>query len=279
VEDPYQQGRIACCNVLSDMYAMGVYDIDNVLMLLACSSDMSPSDREVCTRLMIKGFDDLCKEADTQVSGGQTISNPWPMIGGVAKTICKKEDIIMPTSALAGDVIVLTKALGTQIAVNLKQWMGNGKFDDNTKGVITREEADRAYFLSMASMSRLNRNASKLMHKYGARAATDVTGFGILGHARNLASNQEAKVSFVIHTLPFIRGTPAVGRIREGFKLLQGLSAETSGGLFICLPKDKATAYCKELEEIDKLPAWVIGDVVQGDRTATISESVKILEV
>jgi len=90
VEDPYQQGRIAGCNVLSDMYAMGVYDIDNVLMLLATSSDMILSDREKVTRMMMKGFDDLCKEADTQVSGGQSIVNPWPIIGGVAKSICKK---------------------------------------------------------------------------------------------------------------------------------------------------------------------------------------------
>jgi len=280
VEDPYQQGRIACCNVLSDMYAMGVYDIDNVLMLLATSSDMTTSDREKVTRMMMKGFDDLCKEADTQVSGGQSIVNPWPIIGGVAKSICKKEDILMPVGAVEGDVIVLTKPLGTQIAVNVKQWMG----DDDTwnkriQNVITKEEGNRAYFLSMASMGRLNRNASKLMHKYGAHAATDVTGFGILGHARNLASNQEAKVSFLIHSLPILRGMTAVCKIAPFFNLLEGFSAETSGGLFVCLPADKAAAYCKDLQELDGEPAWIIGSVISGDRTANISETYKIIEI
>src|SRR4051794_41167438 len=86
VEDPYVQGRIACCNVLSDMYAMGVDEVDNVLMLLAASIDMPEPDRSVCTRLIIRGFDDTCKLAGTAVTGGQTVKNPWPIIGGVAKS-------------------------------------------------------------------------------------------------------------------------------------------------------------------------------------------------
>jgi selenide,water dikinase len=64
---------------------------------------------------------------------------------------------------------------------------------------------NRAYGLAQKSMSRLNRTGAKLMQKHGAHAATDVTGFGILGHAANLASNQKEDVSFVIHTLPIIR--------------------------------------------------------------------------
>jgi selenide,water dikinase len=283
VQDPYQQGRIACCNVLSDMYAMGVYEIDNVLMLLATSSDMIQTDREIVTKLMMKGFDDTCKEAGTQVSGGQSIVNPWPIIGGVAKSICKKEDIIMPVGAQVGDVIVLTKPLGTQIAVNVKQWMSKddecSTWNTRVQDAITKEEGNRAYFAAMASMGRLNKNGAQLMHKYGAHAATDVTGFGIIGHSRNLVSNQEAKVSFVIHTLPIISGMVAVAKLNKGFKLLDGLSAETSGGLFVCLPKDKAAGYCKELEELDGKPAWIIGDVIAGEKTSTISESVKVLEV
>jgi len=185
----------------------------------------------------------------------------------------------MPVGAVEGDVIVLTKALGTQIAVNVKQWMGNDEtWQKKAQNVITKEEGNRAYFLSMASMGRLNRNAAKLMHKYGAHAATDVTGFGILGHARNLASNQEAKVSFVIHTLPILRGMTLVDKITP-FKLVEGFSAETSGGLFVCLPENKAAAYCKELEELDKEAAWIIGNVISGDRTAIISETYKIIDV
>jgi len=134
VEDPYLQGRIACANVLSDMYAMGVADVDNVLMLLATSMDMKEVDREICTKLMIKGFNDQCKSAETQVSGGQSIVNPWPIIGGVAKTICKNEDIIMPRNAVPGDIIVLTKPLGTQVAANVKQWSNKESLELTCQG-------------------------------------------------------------------------------------------------------------------------------------------------
>lgn len=279
VEDPYEQGKIACANVLSDMYALGVADVDNLLMLLAASLEMQPADREIVAREMIRGFDAQAKAADTQVSGGQTVLNPWPIIGGVAKSICKMEDIIMPVNAQEGDVLVLTKALGTQIAVNVKQWMNNEHKFSTIEAHITKEDAMRAYHMASASMSRLNRTGARLMHKHGAHAATDVTGFGILGHANNLASNQQAEVSLRIHTLPVIRGMVAIDKLFPYFKLTQGLSAETSGGLLICMPKDKAELYCKEIEELEGLPAWIVGDVVKGNRTAALAEDLRIIEL
>jgi len=277
--DPYLQGQIACANVLSDMYAMGVADVDNVLMLLASSTDMKEGDREVCTKLMIRGFNDQCKLADTQVSGGQSVQNPWPLIGGVAKSICKSEDIIMPRNAVAGDVIVLTKPLGTQVAVNVKQWSNKDDvWNSRVKDTISRDIGLRAYRIACENMSHLNRNASKLMHTHKAHAATDITGFGIMGHANNLASNQIHSVSFRIHTLPIIKGMAQVDKVNN-FKLLQGLSAETSGGLFVCLPKENAEQYAKDLLELDGRTCWVVGDVIEGDRKAFIVESPTIVEI
>ena len=82
----------------------------------------------------------------------------------------------------------------------------------------------------MFGMARLNRTAAKLMHKFHAHAATDVTGFGILGHARNLATNQKAEVSFIIESLPIYAHMVAVAKASPiNFKLLDGYSAETSG--------------------------------------------------
>jgi selenide,water dikinase len=86
---------IACANVCSDMYAMGIYEIDNLLMILAASTDMNPTDRDIVTRAFIKGFDDQATAAGTIVSGGQTVLNPWPIIGGVAKSVVKMPDVIM----------------------------------------------------------------------------------------------------------------------------------------------------------------------------------------
>lgn len=280
VEDPYVQGKIACANVLSDMYALGVVDIDSLLMLLAVSTDMPAAAADVVTRHMIRGFNDLAREAGTEVTGGQTVKNPWPIIGGVAKSVCKDGDFVMPRAARPGDVLVLTKALGTQVAVNVKQWTRSEAEFAPVAGVITRAEGERAYAAAQASMARLNRHGARMMHRHGARAATDVTGFGILGHLQNLASNQTAAVSMVLDRLPCIRGMAAVDRELGGmFKLERGLSAETSGGLLVALPADAADAFCRDMLAEDGHQAWVVGRVVEGDRTASVADGCVVVEV
>lgn len=113
VEDPYAQGRISLCNVVSDLYAMGIEHIDNVLMVLGVSRDMQEADRDIVTSQMIKGFNDAAIEAKAIVTGGQTIYNPWPMIGGVGISVSSKSEFVMPTGSQSGDVLVLSKALGT----------------------------------------------------------------------------------------------------------------------------------------------------------------------
>ena len=122
VEDPFIQGRIACCNVLSDLYAMGVTKVDTILMVLAISLKMTELEREVVTSLMFEGFEDAAKEAETTVSGGQSIMNPWPIIGGAAFSSVDASEYIKPNQAKIGDLIVLTKPLGSQIAVNVYQY-------------------------------------------------------------------------------------------------------------------------------------------------------------
>lgn len=75
VEDPYMQGRISCCNVLSDIYAMGIDKVDHMLMVLGVSLKMQESEREIVTREMIRGFNDCCTEAETSITGGQSVMN------------------------------------------------------------------------------------------------------------------------------------------------------------------------------------------------------------
>ena len=77
------QGRIGCANVLSDMYALGVVHIDNVLMILAASLDMDEKARNIVTRKFMMGFNDCCLLAQTNVTGGQSVLNPWPIIGAL----------------------------------------------------------------------------------------------------------------------------------------------------------------------------------------------------
>ena len=95
VDDPYMQGKIACANVLSDLYAMGVTECDNMLMLLGISNQMTLKEREVVTQLVIKGFNDAAEEAGTTVNGGQTVLNPWYITGGVASSVVSQREFIM----------------------------------------------------------------------------------------------------------------------------------------------------------------------------------------
>lgn len=274
VTDPYLQGRIACCNVLSDLYAMGIERCDTMLMILGISLKMTPEERKIVTREMIRGFNDCATEACTKITGGQTVMNPWTIIGGVGTTICTENDFIRPLHAVPGDLIVLTKPIGTQIAVNVYEWYTSkpeqlAKMTDKP----TDEEIETMYSTACKHMATLNKTSAGLMIKHGAHGATDVTGFGILGHATNLAANQTAQVDYVLTTLPLIANTARCDKQVIDFKLVEGYSAETSGGLLVALPAENAEAFAAESN------GWIIGHVESGTGTARIAEDVKILEV
>jgi len=286
VDDPYLQGKIGCANVLSDLYAMGVVNCDNMLMALSVSNGMNVDEKDIVTKLMIKGFNDLAREAGTEVRGGQTIINPWPIIGGVAMSTCTPDEFIDPIHGVEGDYVVLTKPLGTRIAVNLNEWIQKGS--DNwtvAKEFINFTEVYEAYQAAVNNMIRLNRNGARLMHKYNAHAATDVTGFGIIGHGTNLAKNQTEKVDIEIFSLPMIK---KMGLISDQFSFFknfkEGFSAETSGGLLIMLPSQEAAEqFCQEIYELDGFPAWIIGRVIAANDPenprAFLSENLEIIEV
>jgi selenide,water dikinase len=229
---------------------------------------------------MMRGFKDAALEAGSQVTGGQTVMNPWVTIGGVASSVCQPNEFIVPDAAVPGDVLVLTKPLGTQVAVNAHQWLDQSERWNRIKLVVSEEDVKKAYMRAMDSMARLNKTAAHMMHKYNAHGATDVTGFGLLGHAMNLAKNQKNEVSFVIHNLPVIAKMAAVAKACGNmFQLLQGLSAETSGGLLICLPREQAAAYCKDIEKQEGYQSWIIGIVEKGNRTARIIDKPRVIEV
>jgi len=278
-------GKIACANVLSDLYAMGVYECDNMLMLLGISSKFTTKQRDTVIPQMIQGFKACATEADVAVQGGQTVLNPWCLIGGVATSVCQQNEFIMPNGAEVGDVLVLTKPLGTQVACNVYQWMnevsgpGNDKWN-RLEGLVTDKEVVKAYQDAMISMSRLNRTAAHLMHQYNCHAATDVTGFGILGHADNLCKVQHSEVSFVIHNLPVLNKMAAVEKATGSmFGLVNGTSAETSGGLLLCLPRSEAAKFCSEIKKTEGHNAWIIGSVEKGQKNARIIEKPRIIDV
>ncbi|GJD11640.1 Selenide, water dikinase [Galdieria sulphuraria] len=262
VEDPYVMGKIGATNVLSDLYAAGITSCTNVLMILAGSSDMPLEERRIVLELMIKGFSDQVEKAGSKVTGGQTIFNPWPMIGGTAMSVVPKGELVQLSESQIGDILVLTKPLGTQVAVNLHQWLvSKPDLWKQVEGVT-----DEAI----------------LMKKYNAHAATDVTGFGILGHAKNLARQQRRHVTFVLECLPCIKGMAKVdGWVRQGdrFQLRRGLSAETSGGLLIAFPVDNVEGFLNEIYLEEGWRSFVVGRVVDGNRDAYVKEPIEIIDV
>lgn len=277
VTDPYLQGQIGCCNVLSDLYSLGVEHCDNMLMILTVSSLMSENEQSTVTKLMMKGFNDMAEKAGTKVTGGQTIINPCAIIGGVAMSVVSENQLVRPCSALVGDLIVLTKPLGTQIAVNLFEWFYSKR--QHFERLTTKlEEGEVLEIFNKASrsMASLNQTAAKLMKKYLAKACTDVTGFGVLGHAQNLASIQHAEVDFVINSLPVIAGVAELDKQVVNFKLIEGYSAETSGGLMIVIGRENVSGFLEEFLQIEGRSAWIIGEVVEGTRKAIMNNPVVV---
>jgi selenide,water dikinase len=284
VDDPFYQGQIGCANVLSDLYSFGVPDCDNMLMIMGVSRDMGEQERMIVSKEMIRGFNTLAAQAKTEVTGGQTVLNPWPIIGGVAMSVVSENEFILPVNAKVGDVIVLTKPLGTQLAVNAHQWLKtNPTRWDSLKAIgITEEDTISLYHHAMLSMSRLNRIAASLMKRYNAHAATDITGFGIVGHANNLASNQIEALDIEIHTFPTIKNIEKIASVAPGFKFMDGFSAETSGGLFICMSAEDAPKFIEEIQRLDGCPAWIVAECVprQGEKNAArLRSPIKIVEI
>jgi len=295
VDDPYIMGRIGCCNVLSDLYAAGVTHCDSLLMLFAECTEIPDKDglRSRVTQLLMKGFSDAAHDVGVNIGGGQSVRGAWPLIGGAASAVCNKDQYIEPIRAVPGDVVVLTKPLGMQVCVNAHQWHGRRETSE-----LFRERAEKldkilpeglieeTYQKAARQMSRMNKVAAELMHKYDAHAGTDVTGFGVIGHSTNLALEQKYApgVSIRIHTLPILKGMTEVIDVVY-FPLLEGRSAETSGGLLICLKDmETARAFCEEIERLEGYPAWIIGDVIERDPKtdappAFIVENPTIIEV
>ena len=272
-------GEIAFANVVSDIYACGVVEIDELKILLSLPAELEDDERQEIVTSIFSGFRKSAKLIKCKLTIDSIGINPWAIIGGIATSICSKNEIIFPTKAQAGDAIILTKPLGVQLASSVLIWMEEDS--ENWKKIsehLTREDILECYQKSVKSMTMLNKVAAELMHKYKAKAATDITGFGIRGHAENLLTFQEEKLDFVITVLPVIRHVKKIAEIlgREQ-KLYNGKMVETSGGLFIALPSENAQTYCEDFLRISGCECWIVGKAIEGSGKV-IMENSQIVE-
>ncbi len=263
VDDPYQFGAVAAANALSDIYAMGAEPVF-ALNIVGFPEDTLPM--EVLEQIL-KGAQDKATEAGIPILGGHTVEDPEPKYGMVVSGTVHPDKILKNAGAKPGDKLVLTKPLGTGI---LSTAIKRGMVDDRLRDRVTRQ------------MTQLNKTAAALMRKYNVHACTDVTGFGLAGHLKEMTTASACDAEIWFEKLPFlpeVKNLAVAGVIPGGShnnldfvadfvdfgKLprtdqLLVCDAQTSGGLLIALPADEADKLVVDLHENGIKEALVIGE-------------------
>jgi selenide, water dikinase len=265
VDDPFDFGRIAAANAFSDVYAMGAKPL-TALNIVSFPSGVLPL--EYLGRIL-QGGAEIARQASATIVGGHTIDDPEPKYGLAVTGVVKPGDEMTNAAARPGDLLVLTKPLGTGIiATAIKQ----GKAAPDVIAAATE------------SMASLNRAGSEVARVAGLRALTDVTGFGLLGHMSELCRASHVSLELWFEALPLlpgavdlVRGGVAPGGTRRNLEFVEPWTsfaaemepwqrllcadAQTSGGLVMCVPAGQVDAVLAALTRRGTMAAAVIGRV------------------
>lgn len=265
-DDPYTFGQIAAANSLSDIYAMGATPIF-ALNIIGFPINVLP--KSDLTKILQGGID-KAQEAGISIVGGHSIDDPEPKYGLVVTGEVAEDKLITNSNAQPGDKLILTKPLGTGIIATAVK-----------RGIANKE----AMVKSAESMATLNKLAADVMTEIGVNSATDVTGFGLLGHLLEMckASRVSAKIDYqVLLFLPSVKELAEKGIVPGGTKRnlkfvedkvqfgkhltdidkLLLADAQTSGGLLISLPAEKAEKYISKFNELSEIKAVIIGKIL-----------------
>lgn len=245
VDSAADWGRIAAANALSDIYAMGATPL-TALQYIGWPRGELPLE---LAGEVIEGGMDVMASVGCTVVGGHSIDSPEPTFGYAVTGLADLERVVTNSGARPGDVLVLTKPLGFGIATTA---IKRGNCPENLERTV------------IDLMATVNREAGEQLHRHGARAATDITGYGLLGHLREicLASGTGATVFF--DRVPVLAGIgdlvaggvwpggsqrnleslqPEVETSRSLDELKICVDAQTSGGLLVALPEEAADGY------------------------------------
>ncbi len=272
VDDPVDYGRISAANALSDVYAMGGRPLA-VLNVLCFPDEALPP--EVMLGIL-KGGQEKVAEAGAVVIGGHSVKDKELKFGCSVVGTVDPGQVVANAGAKPGDVLVLTKPIGVGV---LTTALKNEKLDAAKLAEIT------------ALMAELNRDAAEAMVEAGATAATDVTGFGLAGHAVEMADGSDVTLEIELGGLPLIGG--AVETLRDGFipgglaknrdyyerfvSVDSGLDSyaveliydpQTSGGLLVALPEVRVADFQTAFAARGHAPAPVVGRVVSRGESA-----------
>lgn len=264
-DDPYLFGQVAAANSLSDIYAMGGEPI--CALNICCFPESGPAP-EALARIL-EGGQERLREAGALLLGGHTVRDPELKYGLAVTGTIHPDHILRNHTVQEGDALVLTKPLGTGLLLTAQK-----------KGELEEGQFDAA----LAGMVRLNRDAARAMLAVGVHAATDVTGFGLLGHLWEMLQPGGHGVALHLSSLPLYDGALAAAR-RHGvsgpmrrnlalpaafFGLPDDLpppwtalmaDPQTSGGLLIAVAPDRAGELLKRLADGGDAAARLIGEV------------------
>ena len=268
VDDPGTYGQIAAANALSDVFAMG----GRVLFALSIAAFPEELPRDTLAAIF-EGAASKVREAGGILAGGHTIRDAEPKYGLAVTGVVHPDRILRKGAAQVGDRLLLTKSLGTGLLVS-------GRRQDRA------EATDAAHAAAIESMSTLNRTAAEILVREGVRAATDVTGFGLLGHALEMARGSGTRFVFEAAALPALAGALELARtgvetdgaahnrrfVASSLTVLDSVAPElvalandpqTSGGILAAVPADRAAAI-EDVMQIAGVPCHVIGRVEAG---------------
>jgi len=270
VDDPYAFGQIAVANALSDVYAMGGKPL--VAMNVVCFPTKS-LDISVLEDILRGGVDKM-REAGVTLVGGHSIDDAELKYGlSVTGTVHPKQ-LVTNSGVKVGDKLILTKPLGTGI---ISTALKTGVVSEELAGKVTK------------SMATLNKKASELMQEIGVHACTDITGFGLLGHAIQLAEGSQVGIELHLASIPYFpevidfsrQGlcpgglyrnkdyySSSVKFVNEIPEYMQNIlfDAQTSGGLLISLAPRKAELLLNRLLKAGVEAAAIIGEAVSEPR-------------
>jgi selenide,water dikinase len=266
VDDPRDFGRIAAANALSDIYAMGARPLFALNLVGFPRSLLA----EGLLERILEGGGEVCREAGIFVLGGHSIDDPEPKFGLVAVGEVHPDRIVTNGGARPGDLLVLTKPIGSGVVAT---------------AVKAGAASQAVTAAAVEVMATLNKGAAEAMLRVEASAATDVTGFGLLGHLRNLARASGVQAEIHAEDVPFLPGARELassGHVPGGSRrnladveadvLWSGAvdettrtlltDAQTSGGLLICVPPERLEPLLEALEGTAPVAA-VIGRIVE----------------
>ena len=267
VDDPFQFGEIAAANSLSDVYAMG----GTPLLAMNIVGFPIALDKDILGEVLKGGYSKAA-EAECLIVGGHTVDDPEPKYGLSVVGTVEPGKQVTNAAAQPGDVLVLTKPLGTGIITTA------GK-----QGVCTPQVLQGA----VATMSTLNRDGANAMVKVGVHSATDVTGFGLMGHLQSMVRGSRVGAEIQLGNVPVLPGVwdllkqgVAPGGTHRNLQSVAGSAqwhpdlseqeqlllcdAQTSGGLLIAVSGEKQDELLTELKSIGVAGAVVVGRISEG---------------